>query len=97
MRIVLAPQARDDLKRAYEYVGNENPGAADRLLGRLIEVIGMLAAEAVQGREVILRDGRRVRTWPVPPYRVYYRKRGDTFEVVRVYHQARLPIERQPS
>jgi hypothetical protein len=31
---------------------------------------------------------------PVPPYRIYYRKSADVFEVVRVYHQARRPIER---
>jgi plasmid stabilization system protein ParE len=61
---------------------------------RLVEVIGLLATEAFMGREVVLRDGRRVRTWPVPPYRIYYRQQGDLFEVVRVYHQARRPIER---
>ena len=94
MRIVVAPQAREDLRDAYESIASDNSVAADRLLARLVEVIGLLATEAFTGREVILRDGRRVCTWPVPPYRIYYRQQGDVFEVVRVYHQARRPIER---
>lgn len=94
MRIVVAPRARDDLKRAYEHILSDNPHAADRFLARLVEIIGMLATEAIEGREVLLRDGRQVRTWPVPPYRIYYRKGRDAFEVIRVYHQARCPIER---
>ena len=93
MRIVAAPQARADLGDAYEFA-RDNRDAADRLLARLVEVIGLLATGAFTGREVVLRDGRRVRAWPVPPYRVYYRQQGDLFEVVRVYHQARRPIER---
>jgi plasmid stabilization system protein ParE len=34
-----------------------------------------------------LRRGR------VPPYRIYYRVRGQELQVIRVYHQARRPIE----
>ena len=94
MTIVVAPKAREDLREAYEYIARETLDAADRVLARIVEVIGMLASGAVEGREVTLRDGRRVQTWPVPPYRIYYRMRGEIFQVVRVYHQARRPIER---
>ena len=94
MTIVVAPKAREDLRETYEYIARDNREAADRVLARIVEVIGMLASGAVEGREVTLRDGRRVQTWPVPPYRIYYRKRGEVFQVVRVYHQARQPIER---
>ena len=94
MTIVVAPKAREDLREAYEYIAGETLEAADRVLARIVEVIGMLASGAVEGREVTLRDGRRVQTWPVPPYRIYYRMRGEIFQVVRVYHQARRPIER---
>ncbi len=94
MRIVVAPKAREDLKQAYEYIKQDNPEAARRVLGRLLEVIGMLASGNVEGREVVLRDGRRVNAWPVPPYRIYYRKGAEEFHVVWIYHQARRPIER---
>lgn len=94
MTVVIAPQARVDLAEAYNSVAADDSEAADRLLARVIEVIGLLASKAFVGREVALRDGRRVRTWPIPPYRLYYRERADVFEVVRVYHQSRRPIER---
>jgi plasmid stabilization system protein ParE len=94
MTIVVAPKAQEDLREAYEYIARDNPEAADSVLARIVEVIGILAAGAIEGRDVVLRDGRRVQTWPVPPYRIYYRRSGEVFQVVRVYHQARRPIER---
>lgn len=94
MMIVVAPQAGKDLREAYEYIRKDNSIAADRVLAHIVEVIGMLASEAVTGKEVLLRDGRWVKTWPVPPYRIYYRVSGQELQVIRVYHQARRPIER---
>lgn len=94
MTIVVAPRAQCDLREAYEYIQRDNPQAADQVLARIIEVIGMLGSGAMKGREVLLRDGRKVHTWPVPPYRIYYRIRGQELQVIRVYHQARRPIER---
>ncbi len=79
MTIVVAPKAQQDLRGAYEYIAGDNPEAADRVLARIVEAIGMLAAGAVGGRDVVLRDGRRVQTWPVPPYRIYYRRSGEVF------------------
>lgn len=93
MKILLAPQAQEDLRQAYRQIAKDNLPAADRMLGRIVEVVGMLASGEIEGREVSLRDGRRVHTWPVPPYRIYYRRRDHLFQVVRVYHQARRPIE----
>lgn len=94
MTVVVSPLAQHDLKQAYDRIARDNPSAADGVLGRIVDVIGTLASGGVEGREVRLRDGRRVYTWPVPPYRIYYRRSADVFEVVRVYHQARRRIER---
>jgi len=96
VRVVVAPEAQVDIVEAYNSVAEHDPEAADPLLARVIEIIGLLAANEFVGREVVLRDGRRVRPWPIPPYRLYYREREDAFEVVRVYHQSRRPIERRP-
>lgn len=87
MTIVVAPQAGKDLLEAYEYIRKDNPIAADRVLAHIVEVIGMLTSEAVTEREVLLRDGRWVKTWPVPPYRIYYRVIGQELQVIRVYHR----------
>lgn len=93
MIVVVSPQARDDLSEAYRHLAANNPEAADHFLARIAEIIGMLAAGGVEGRFVQLGDGRTVQTWPIPPYRLYYRKNEDSFQVLRLYHQARRPIE----
>jgi len=94
MKIVIAPQARDDLKQAYNYIRRDNAQAADQELARISEIIGLLASGAMKGKEVLLKNGKRVNTWSVPPHRLYYRITEQRFEIVRVYHQARQPIER---
>jgi hypothetical protein len=43
-------------------------------------------------RFLLDRDGSRVRSWPIPPFRVYYQRRGAELVVLRVYHQARRPL-----
>jgi plasmid stabilization system protein ParE len=91
--IVVSPKAQDDMREAYEYIARDSRESADRVLARIVEVIGMLASGGVAGREVVLRDGRHVQTWAVPPYRISYRRTTEVLQVVRVYHQARHPIE----
>jgi plasmid stabilization system protein ParE len=54
VRIIAAPQARADLGDAYESIARDNRDAADRLLARLVEVIGLLATGAFTGREVAM-------------------------------------------
>lgn len=93
MKIVLAPLAAKDLKEAHDFIAQDNPEAADRVLVALSETFGILASSRVQGRSVTLKNGESVRTWSHPPYRIYYRIVGDELQVVRVYHQARRPLE----
>lgn len=93
MKIVLAPLATRDLEEAYDFIARDNPEAADGVLAAVSETFGLLASGIVHGREVSLRTGERVLTWSHPPYRIYYRIAGDELQVVRVYHQARRPIE----
>jgi plasmid stabilization system protein ParE len=93
VKIVLSPLAAQDLNEAYEFIANDNKRAADEVLIRITEVLGLLASGRVRGREVKLTRGRKVRTWSLPPYRIYYRIQDDELQVVRIYHQARRPIE----
>ncbi|HWL84373.1 MAG TPA: hypothetical protein VNO21_01145 [Polyangiaceae bacterium] len=37
---------------------------------------------------------RRVHRWRAHPFHLYYRRQGEVFYVVRLYHAARQPIER---
>jgi len=96
MRIVLAPLAGQDLQEARDHIAGDSPAAADELLVNLTNALALLGSGLVTGAVVTLRDGRRVHYWPVPPFRIYYRIVGDELQVIRIYHQARRPIERRP-
>jgi toxin ParE1/3/4 len=93
MKISVSRKAREDLRDAHRWVARDNPQAADRMLVRILNVMDLLASGVVVGRSVRLRDGRKVRTWAVPPYRIYYRRTPNVLSIVRIYHQARQPIE----
>ncbi len=92
MRIEYAREAREDLDQAIDRIQRENPAAAIHLADRLFSVIERLAVGDYAGAEVTLATGEMVRSWSVPPYRVYYRRDSDRLLVVRVYHQARRPL-----
>jgi len=93
MGVVFTLAARSDLAEAYEFIAQDSQDAATRALDRLVEVTNQLAAGDLQGSEVQLTDGRRVRRWSAPPYRVSYRRSTRRLAIVRVYHQSRRPIE----
>lgn len=71
MRIVVSPLAAADLPGAYDFVAARRPMAADRMLVEIAEAFGLLASGFRLGRVAILHGGDRVRSWPVPPYRIY--------------------------
>lgn len=95
MKIVLAPEAVDDLAASVEYLYQRNPEAARAMADGIFRVIDRLAATEFEGPECELRrTGERVRSWPARPYRIYYRREADTLVVLRIYHSARRPIAR---
>lgn len=42
MTIVVSPQAQEDLNEAYQHIAQDNPEATDRMLARIVEVIGKM-------------------------------------------------------
>lgn len=93
MTIVFSPAARRDLNAALQYLAHENPRAAQHLMDRLDQVLPLLADGSLQGPSVRLRRGSHVQRWPMPPFRLYYRRTHDQLIILRVYHGARRPIE----
>lgn len=93
MHVVVAPEALDDLQAAAGYIARDNPAAASRLVDRVFEVIDLLAEGGLDGPLSTLRSGLEVRSWPVPPLRVFYQREPNTLFVVRIYHQSRRPLE----
>ena len=94
MTISFAPEAEEDLAALVGYLIERNPTAASDLGSRIFEVIDKLASRDFEGPEQTLHTGEVVRSWPVPPVRVYYQRQQDALWVLRIYHQSRLPITR---
>lgn len=94
MTLVFAPEALDDLEAAVGYIAQRNPQAAGRFGEAVFATIDRLEAREFDGPEQRLRSGAAVRSWPVPPLRIYYQRDGERLVVLRVYHQARRPILR---
>ena len=91
-QVIYSPTARAEIQDAYTRLAQLNPDAAGRLVGSILRTINRLRLAELTGRTVRIKGGE-VQTWPVPPFRIYYLLSPDTIEIVRVYHQARRPIE----
>ncbi|HEX7843245.1 MAG TPA: type II toxin-antitoxin system RelE/ParE family toxin [Kofleriaceae bacterium] len=94
MNIYLSPEAEADFVGVVGYLAERNPTAATELGRRIFAVIDKLARREFDGPEQTLRNGDLVRSWPVPPIRIYYQRRTDALWIVRLYHQAQPPIVR---
>lgn len=93
MNVRFAPEALEDLEAAVDFLLAEGAEEAARdLVERTIELASRLAQREFEGPEQTLPGGRVVRSWPLRPFRLYYRWRGADLEVVRVYHQRRDPL-----
>ncbi|MCI0574055.1 MAG: type II toxin-antitoxin system RelE/ParE family toxin [Myxococcaceae bacterium] len=95
MKVVFAPEAEADLLAALAFLAKRNPVAAARLAARVLTTVGRLADGEFDGPEQLLASGERVRSWPVPPWRIYYQRQADALLVLRVYHHARRPMVRR--
>ena len=94
MTLHFSPEAEADFAAVIGYLVERNPVAASELSDRIFGVIDRLAEQQFEGPEQTLASGDVVRSWPVPPVRIYYQRRADAFWVLRIYHQAQTPIVR---
>lgn len=83
-------RARTDLDEIWLFVASDRPQAADRLLERFQTTFEVLASQPYAG-ESRPELGRRLRSFAVGSYVVYYRVlEADTcVEILRVLHGAR--------
>ncbi len=94
MKIRFAKQAAKDIQAALAFWRERQPGVPSNLVEEVIGLAERLAREEFDGPEQRLKTGMIVRSWPLPPYRLFYRRREGVLEVLRVYHQARRPLVR---
>jgi plasmid stabilization system protein ParE len=89
-----SPEAEADFAAAIEYLASRNSHAAHKLSEQIFAAIDKLAERRFEGPVQTLITGESVRSWPVPPFRIYYQRHDDLLWIVRIYHQARAPIAR---
>ena len=81
-------QAQKDLLEIWQYIAQDNPDAADKILDRIDKKCRALADYPYMGRE---REDIHLGlySFPVNNYVIFYRPAGDGIEIVRVLHGAR--------
>ena len=81
--------ASNDLLAAWDYLAEESPSAADRVLDIINSETQLLVAQPLMGRQRP-EFGRGVRSWPTStPYILFYLVKGDDIYILRVLHHAR--------
>ena len=94
MKVTYTEDAVADIVEAITYLNECNPTAAAKLDADIARCIERLADREFEGPVSRLRSGAVVRSWGVPPFRIYYQRHPDELLIVRVYHQKRRPITR---
>ncbi|MEY6431230.1 type II toxin-antitoxin system RelE/ParE family toxin [Thioalkalicoccus limnaeus] len=93
MKVLWAPEARQDLCEIYLHLAPNNPPAARALQARIKEGVALLRANPLLGRPGRVAGTRELVTQGAP-YILPYQIRGDRLELLRVHHAARRWPER---
>lgn len=89
MDIIWSPDAIEDLVALREYIAEDNPRAAARMVQRIVDIVEtLLPTQPSMGRPGRVA-GTRELVIAQTPYFVPYRVTGTRIEVIRVYHSAR--------
>lgn len=88
MKLRLLPRAVNDVAGQYTFIAKDDPAAALRVVERIEKSLRLIESNPLIGHPT---PGRPTREWPVPglPYVIPYRIKGDTIEILRVFHTRR--------
>jgi len=93
IRLVISPQADDDLTAIWQYIGVENGNveAATQVLAAIRDTLLILPGFPHLGRPCteFADDVPRRHRISIEGYIAYYRLHGDTLEVGRIVHERR--------
>ena len=93
MRVRWLRTALRNLDSEATFIAEDDPAAARRVVERVLTAVAMLAAQPGLGRPGRVANTRELvvlKTRYIVPYRV----RGDTVEVLRVFHTSRRPPQK---
>jgi plasmid stabilization system protein ParE len=74
LRVTYTEEAVADIVEAITYLNERAPEAATKLDSELTESIERLARGDFEGPASRLESGAVVRSWRVPPFRIYYQR-----------------------
>ena len=87
-RFKISWQADRDLEDIWVYLAQNDPLAADLLLAKVFDKFPMLAQFPEMGRS--RRElSEELRSFPIKPYIIFYKRIENYIEVVRILHQSR--------
>lgn len=93
MRVKWLPKARHNLVQEANWLAAKNPDAAHDLLQTVRTAAMMLAEQPGIGRTGRV-PGTRELVIQRFPYLIPYRVKGETVEILRVFHTSRKPPEK---
>jgi len=88
VRVRWLRRALANLDAEAEYIAEDNPAAAGRVVLNILRVVALLKKNPALGRAGRVA-GTRELVVPGTPYIVPYRVRGEAVEILRVFHAAR--------
>jgi plasmid stabilization system protein ParE len=94
LNVAYTEEAVADIVDAIAYLNERSPTAASKLDAAIARCVARLAEREFEGPVSRLRSGAVVRSWGVPPFRIYYQRHPAELLILRVYHQKRRPIAR---
>ncbi len=89
MKTEWSPEAIEDLAALREYISQDNPAAAERVVLHILRDVEVLLANSPQMGRPGRVPGTRELVVPGTSYVVPYRIKDEVVQVIRVYHSAR--------
>jgi toxin ParE1/3/4 len=89
-QIIWSPQSLRDIESIREYISQDSPRVAELVVGRIIKAVERLNTFPASGRKVPERNDPEIREVIESPYRVVYRFRKGSVEIITVFRASRL-------
>jgi plasmid stabilization system protein ParE len=82
-------KARQDLLEIADYISDDDPAAAEKVVDQIVDAIQLLCSFPAMGHVDPSLAGARHRLWPVSRYLLVYRADTDPLQIVRIWDPAR--------
>jgi toxin ParE1/3/4 len=89
MKVVYTEEALENLAGTLTYISSNYPTVYEAFQIRLQSVISRISRWPDSAQQVAGRPGVRVAPLLRFPYKVFYRRTGETIEILYVHHSAR--------